>query len=160
MTILFAGVSETVFWLALVLILAVIEAATLGLFTIWFALGALTGFFGALAGLPFFWQVMLFITTATLLLIYTRPFATKYLNSRVKPTNADRLLGEKGIVIEAIDAVNGKGQVKVLGQVWSARSQDGETMGIGTEIEVQAISGVKLMVKKITKKQIESALEK
>lgn len=153
--ILFAGVSEVVFWLALALILAAIEAATLGLFTIWFAFGALVAFFGALAGLPFFGQVLLFILSATILLIYTRPIAAKYLNSRVKPTNADRLLGEKGIVIEAVDAVNGKGQVKVLGQVWSARALDGETMAIGTEIEVQAISGVKLMVKKVTKKQIE-----
>lgn len=149
MDILFAGISLVVFWLVLFLVLAVIEAATLGLFTIWFAFGALAGFFGALAGLPFLGQVLLFLITATLLLIYTRPAAAKYLNSKVKPTNADRLLGEKGIVIEALDAVNGKGQVKVLGQIWSARSSDGENIAQAAAVEVLEISGVKLIVKKV-----------
>jgi membrane protein implicated in regulation of membrane protease activity len=147
--ILFAGVSYIIFWLTLFLVLAVIEAATLGLITIWFAIGALFGFFGALAGLSFFWQVILFMLSATIFLIYTRPFAVKYLNTRTKRTNVDRLVGERGIVIEAIDAVNGKGQVRVLGQVWSARTLNGEQIDVDTKIEVQEISGVKLIVQKV-----------
>ena len=133
----------------LFLVLAGIEAATLGLFTIWFGLGALAGFFGALAGLPFLGQVILFMITSTVLLIYTRPVAAKYLNTKVKRTNVDRFLGEKGVVIEEIDAINGKGQVRVLGQVWSAQAQNGEKIAVDTEIEVQEISGVKLIVKKV-----------
>jgi membrane protein implicated in regulation of membrane protease activity len=147
--ILFAGVSEAVFWLMLFLILAVIEAASFELITIWFAIGALFGFFGALAGFSFLWQVILFVFTATIFLIYTRPLAVKYLNTGTKRTNVDRFLGEQGIVIEAIDAVNGKGQVRVLGQVWSARTLNGEPIDVDTKIEVLEISGVKLIVQKV-----------
>jgi membrane protein implicated in regulation of membrane protease activity len=146
--ILIPGVSYTFFWLILTLVLACIEAATLGLVTIWFAVGALFGFFGALAGISLLWQVILFIASATVLLIYTRPIAIKYLNSRTNPTNADRLVGEKGVVIEAIDTMNGKGQVRVLGQVWSARAADGEPIALEAKIEVRGISGVKLIVQK------------
>jgi membrane protein implicated in regulation of membrane protease activity len=146
--ILISGVSYTFFWLILTLVLAGIEAATLGLVTIWFAVGALFGFFGALAGISWVWQVILFIGSATVLLIYTRPVAVKYLNSRTNPTNVDRLVGEKGVVIEAIDTINGKGQVRVLGQVWSARSADGEPVGLEAKVEVRGISGVKLIVQK------------
>jgi membrane protein implicated in regulation of membrane protease activity len=148
MCILITGISYTILWLILFLVLACIEAATLGLVTIWFAIGALCGFFGALAGISLIWQVILFIISSTVLLIFTRPVAAKYLNTRIKPTNADRLVGEKGVVIEAIDTVNGKGQVRVLGQVWSARSADGSDIGIDMKVEVQGISGVKLIVRK------------
>jgi membrane protein implicated in regulation of membrane protease activity len=147
MDILSTGV--TVFWLALFSVLAVIEAATLGLVTVWFAIGALFGFFGALAGLSFLWQVVLFLAAATVLLIYTRPLALKHLNARTQRTNADRLLGEKGVVIEGIEAVGGKGQVRVLGQVWSARALDGKPIAVAAPIEVCEISGVKLIVKKV-----------
>jgi membrane protein implicated in regulation of membrane protease activity len=82
-------------------------------------------------------------------LIYTRPLAVKYLNTGTKRTNVDRFLGEQGIVIEAIDAVNGKGQVRVLGQVWSARTLNGEPIDVDTKIEVLEISGVKLIVQKV-----------
>jgi membrane protein implicated in regulation of membrane protease activity len=147
--ILIPGVSYTFFWLILTLVLACIEAATLGLVTIWFAVGALFGFFGALAGISLLWQVILFIASATVLLIYTRPIAVKYLNSRTNPTNVDRLVGEKGIVIETIDAINGKGQVRVLGQVWSARAADGNRIDLEEKVEVREISGVKLIVRKV-----------
>jgi membrane protein implicated in regulation of membrane protease activity len=152
--ILIAGISNILFWLALFLVLAVIEAVTLGLFTIWFALGALFGFFGALAGLSFLGQVILFLLSAIMLMIYTRPVAAKYLNNKIKRTNADRLVGEQGIVIEEIDAVNGTGQVKVLGQIWSARPFNGEKIAVAAKVEVQAISGVKLIVQKIVEQKM------
>jgi membrane protein implicated in regulation of membrane protease activity len=147
--ILISGISYTFFWLILTIVLACIEAATLGLVTIWFAVGALFGFFGALAGFSLLWQVILFIASATVFLIYTRPIAIRYLNSRINPTNVDRLVGETGVVIDTIDNVNGKGQVRVAGQIWSARSADGSKIDLEAKVEVREISGVKLIVYKI-----------
>ena len=142
------GVSYAVMWLVLAIVLAGIEAATLGLFTIWFAVGALVALIVSLTGLPFIYQLIAFIITSGVLLYFTRPIVKNFLVKKTQRTNSDRMLGEKGIVIERIDPVLGKGQVKVLGQIWSAKSSDGESIAVDEMVEVQEISGVKLIVKK------------
>ena len=142
------GVSYAVMWLVLAIVLAGIEAATLGLFTIWFAIGALAALIVSLTGLPFIYQLIAFIITAGVLMYFTRPIVKNFLVKKTQRTNSDRMLGEKGIVIERIDPVLGKGQVKVLGQIWSAKSSDGESIAVDEMVEVQEISGVKLIVKK------------
>ena len=142
------GVSYAVMWLVLAIVLVGIEAATLGLFTIWFAIGALVALIVSLTGLPFIYQLISFIITSGVLLYFTRPIVKNFLVKKTQRTNSDRMLGEKGIVIERIDPVLGKGQVKVLGQIWSAKSSDGESIAVDEMVEVQEISGVKLIVKK------------
>ena len=66
-----------------------------------------------------------------------------------KRQNSDRVIGEVGIVLETIDDVEGKGLVKVMGQTWSAVSQDGTAIEKNAEVRICAISGVKLVVKRI-----------
>ena len=135
-------------WLIVAIVLAGIEAATLGIVTIWFALGALVALIVSLTGLPFVYQIIAFIVTSSVLLYFTRPIVKNLLVKKTHRTNADRLVGEKGVVIEKIDAVLGKGQVKIYGQIWSARSYDNESIDVDEMVEVQEISGVKLIVKK------------
>lgn len=143
------GIPYPVLWLGLAVILAVFEAVTVGLVTLWFAIGAIFALFAALLGLPTVLQIVVFIVSSGILLYFTRPIAKKYLRMRVERTNADRVIGEKGVVIEKIDVVLGKGQVKVLGQVWSARSVDDTDIGRGEKVEVLEISGVKLIVRRL-----------
>lgn len=138
-----------VFWLVAAIVLGVAEAVTLGLVTLWFALGAVLALFAALAGLPFLAQIIVFIVFSGILLYFTRPIAKKYLKLKSEKTNADRVVGEKGIVIEGIDVTNGKGQVKVMGQIWSARSVDNLDIPVDSKVEVKEISGVKLIVKRL-----------
>ncbi len=140
--------TEPMIWLILAIILACVEAATLGIVTIWFAIGALAGLIVSLTGLPFIYQFIAFLVTSGVLLYFTRPIVKKYLVKKTQRTNSDRLIGEKGIVIEKIDPVMGKGQVKVLGQIWSARPSDNESIDVDEMVEVKEISGVKLIVKK------------
>ena len=82
-----------------------------------------------------------------ILLIFTRPFAVKYINQNRVKTNADSLIGETAVVTEAIDNLAGAGQVRVNGQIWTARSsEEDREIPEGTRVRILEISGVKLMV--------------
>lgn len=138
---------QAIIWLALLVVLLAIELLTLGLTTIWFAGGALAAFLAAVVGMNLTVQVILFAAVSVVFLIFTRPFAVKYVNkSRVK-TNADSLIGRTAIVTEEINNLAGTGQVQVAGQDWTARSkEEGRRIPSGVTVKIQAISGVKLIV--------------
>ena len=78
--------NQIIFWLVLLVVLVVIEIATLGLTTIWFAGGALVALIAAAFGAPLYFQVALFIAVSAVLLFFTRPLAVRYFNNdRVNP---------------------------------------------------------------------------
>ncbi len=145
------GIPHTVLWLAVMIILGVIEAATLGLVTIWFAIGALFALIGAYLGLTLQYQIIVFLISSAILLYFTRPIAKNYLKIGNIRTNADRLIGEIGIVTQKIDTIDGTGQVKVMGQIWSAKPLENQTIESDERVEVVKISGVKLVVKEVEK---------
>ncbi len=139
---------QAVIWLLILVILLAIEAATLGLTTIWFAGGALAAFVSTLAGAGLFAQLVCFCLVSVILLIFTRPAALRWLNRDRTKTNAASLVGAPAIVTVTIDNMKGEGQVQVRGQEWTARSQEDETViPSGRRVVVQSISGVKLIVK-------------
>ena len=136
-----------VVWLIVLVICLAVEIATLGLTSIWFAIGALAATVAALLNLPLWMQNTLFIAVSLVLLFFTRPIAVKYFNKDRIKTNAESLIGKQAIVISGIDNLQGIGQVSVNGQEWSARTvEEGITLTEGSVVIVRAISGVKLMV--------------
>lgn len=138
--------SWVVFWLCLAAALAIVEVSTVNLITIWFAAAALVVALAAVLGVGAGGQVAIFIIVSAVLVVATRPIAKRFLNKKAVPTNADRIIGAEGVVVEEIDAVKGCGQVKVLGQIWSAKSVDGKTLAEGTVVEIVALEGVKAVV--------------
>lgn len=138
-----------VFWLVVLIVAIVAEAATLGLTTIWFGGGALIALLATAVGAPIWAQVVAFLLISLLLMFFTRPIAVKYFNKDRARTNVESMLGRQAIVISEINNLEGIGQVTVDGQEWSARSEtDGETISVGDVVEVVAVSGVKLIVRK------------
>ncbi|MCI8916144.1 MAG: NfeD family protein [Oscillospiraceae bacterium] len=138
-----------IMWLVLLVVFAAGEAATVGLTSIWFAAGALAALIAALLGGPLWVQLTLFLAVSLLCLVAARPLAKRYLNNKVEPTNADRVIGETAQVIEDVDNVHGKGAVVIRGMTWSARSQDGGPITTGTMVRVLRIEGVKVFVEPI-----------
>ncbi|MCM1266921.1 MAG: NfeD family protein [Bacteroidales bacterium] len=137
----------TMVWLAVLVLLVVIELLTMGLTTIWFAGGALAATLASLLGMPLTVQIVLFLVVSGLLLFFTRPIAVKYFNKDRVRTNAESLVGRQAIVISEIDNLQGIGQVNVGGMEWSARSRDENiTLPVGAVVVVLAIDGVKLIV--------------
>ena len=136
-------------WLILIAVFLLLEAGTAGLTTIWFAGGALIAYVVSLFGLGTVWQVMAFVVCSLLLLIFTRPLALKYVNSRTAKTNVvDRIIGRSAVVTEEVNNVLATGKVMVDGMPWTARAQtDGEIIPVGTAVVVESLQGVKCIVK-------------
>jgi len=133
-------------WVVLTVLLAIIEAFTLGLTTIWFAIAALVMVFLSFLPIPFVFQIMIFLAISAVLLIFTRPVAIKKLKiGRVK-TNVDNLAGKHALVTRQISEFE-KGEVKLNGQFWSARSENDTVIAEGTKCEVVRIEGVQAIVR-------------
>jgi len=139
--------SSPVIWLIIVIILGAIEAVTVGLTTIWFAAGALIAMIAAIFRVPLIGQILLFLISSSVLLYYTRPIVMKYLKIGKTKTNINSYIGEKGIVLKKISPLS-TGQVKVRGQVWTAKSFNDEEIQEKERIVVVSVEGVKLVVKK------------
>lgn len=136
---------DWIFWLILVIVLTIIEVATVNLLTIWFVISGIVALI-----LSFFIEDVAIVSTifavlGIILLITTRPILKKYLPTQRERTNIDRVIGMKGIVTEEIKK-NVIGEVKVDGKKWSAISN--KKIEVGEEVIVDAIEGVKLVVRK------------
>ena len=140
---------QKIIWLALLLLFAGAEAITVGLTSVWFAAGALCALTAALLGGPLWIQIALFLAVSLLCLLAVRPLARRHLNSKVEPTNADRVIGEQAQVTEDIDNIRGKGAVVIRGVAWTARSEDGSPVPAGTLVKVLRIEGVKVFVERV-----------
>ena len=139
---------ELMIWLVLLIVFIAIEAGTLGLTSIWFAGGALIAVIVAALGGPVWLQLLVFLVVALILLFFTRPIAVKYFNKERVKTNVESIVGKQAIVTADINNLQAVGTVVVAGQEWSARScEEGITIPKDTVVVVEAVSGVKLMVR-------------
>lgn len=147
----FLTFSPPVVWLVLLIVFGIAEGVTVGLSSIWFALGALAALLVSLVCTNLWVQAFVFVGISLLTLCLIRPIAIRYLQPKGHtPTNADRILGEVGIVTEPIDNLSGKGQIKVAGQIWSARSADDAPISAGVHVTVLRIEGVRVFVQPVT----------
>lgn len=135
-------------WLALFIVLIVIEILTMGLTTIWFAGGALIALLLAFAGFGLPVQIAVFIIVSIILLLLTRPIAMKYFNTERQKTNAESLIGQQALVLADVDTLHASGLVKVNGQEWSAKTEESDGfIPKDSIVSIEGIQGVKLIVK-------------
>ena len=140
-------------WLIIAGICFIIEIFTVGFLVFWFGIGALismvVSFF---CPGDYVLQTSVFVITSTLLIFLTKPLVNKFTKKdkdKELSTNANSIIGKKGIVIQDINPIHGIGQIKISSEVWSAKTSDDSIIKKGTEIEVTEISGVKAVVKEI-----------
>lgn len=135
-----------VFWLAMFLLLAIIEIVTLDLFFIMLSAGALAALFGGLLGGPFWAQVVIFCVVSLLMILFVRPVALRHLNRGPADlrTNVERLIGETAMTLEAV--TDNSGTVKIGGDTWTARSSDGSQIPAGQRVQVARIDGATAVV--------------
>ena len=138
-------------WLAIIIIMVVVEAITMGLTVIWFAFGGLAALIAALLGAALWIQILCFLVVTVLTLLLTRPLALRFLKPNLNKTNVDAVPGKVGKVIETILPMEGTGQVKIEGQIWSAKAEDGiSVMPEGSLVSVVKVEGVKVVVRPST----------
>jgi len=139
------------FWVILMVVFLIIEAAAMGLSTIWCAAGCLVAAILAACGVDIWIQIVAMVLVSValfiLFIVWIKPNMKDIKKVDKEPTNADRLIGQEGIVTEAIDPILCKGQIKIMGQVWSAVSD--KEIPEDSKVIVKEIKGVKLVVEKI-----------
>lgn len=143
------GINPMLLWVAVIIITVALEAVTLSLSSIWFAVGGVAALIAASIGLGLGSQLVVFVLFSAALLVLVRPFCKRFLKPRGAATNADRVIGQTAIVTETIDNMLATGAVKVFGQTWTARSISGESIPVGTQVCIREIQGVKVIVEAI-----------
>ena len=134
-------------WIAAIVVFVVLEAVTVQLVTIWFAIGAVGGLIAELCHAQLWVQIAVFVAVSAVTLIATKPLVKRFTNTKKQPTNADRYIGKYAVVTEPIDNIMNKGAAKIGGLEWTARSADGSKIEKDKVVTVEAIEGAKLIVK-------------
>ena len=142
------NISWWIIWLVIAVVMFVIEAATTGLATLWFGIGAVVAMIMDLCGVSAASQIIVMAVISAVCfavcMIWIRPKLESLRKKNIQHTNADRLIGREGVVIVPLNATEGKGQVKIDGQIWSAKADT--DIAEGVRVTVRSIEGVKLVV--------------
>ena len=135
-------------WLGVGLILGAVEVITLDLLFLAFAVAAVAGAVTAGVGGGFAVQVIVVVAVAFVTVGLMRPFLLRRLNRQTTEehlTNTAALVGRDVLATTLVDAHSG--QVKLAGEVWSARTRPGEpVLAEGEHGRVEAIDGATAIV--------------
>lgn len=138
-----------VFWIAVGVIFCVLEILTPSFFFLWFGIG---GFAAAIASLfvNVVAQVIIFAATSAILLALTRPLAKKVMGGEpTKKIHIEEIVGKIAVVIEKIDNDEGKGLVKVDGDIWRAYSADNKEIEKGEKVKILKVEGAHVVVERM-----------
>lgn len=132
-------------WAIIAIVLLILETLTVDFFFLMISLGAFATTIVAIFNLNLPLQVIVFAIVSILALLFIRPFARKHINSNTgKDSNVYALKGREAIALNEI--TDNSGRVKIGGEVWSARSGDGNTISAGEEVLVAKIDGAYAIV--------------
>lgn len=133
-------------WLIMAGFFLILEIATEGFLVFWFAVGALVAMGTSFLTENIAIQISVFVITTLVLILSTRKLTDKIKPKEV-PSNVYTILGKKAIVTVEINSIKGQGQVKIGGDIWSAKTEDDSIIPVNTEVEILKIDGVKAVVK-------------
>ena len=143
-----------ILWLIIAGFFFILEMVTSGFLVCWLGVGAVLSMILSFFVDNIIAQVIVFAISSIVLMVMTKPLVKKFIDKGTIPTNKDSLIGKEGIVIETIDTIKAQGQVKLMGEVWSAKSFDeGKVIEKDTKVIVKEITGVKLVVEESEKKE-------
>ncbi|MCX5782051.1 MAG: NfeD family protein [Elusimicrobia bacterium] len=135
------------YWIIAGLALFVVEIITPGSF--FFACLGIGALCSALVSvfISVTWIQFAVFVAGSLISMYTiRPLAKRLIKSEGKKSNVDELIGQKAPVTELINPPN-FGRVKISGEIWMAQGE--EKIEPGSMVEILAVEGTKLKVRKI-----------
>lgn len=140
--------STVALWALLAVGFLILEACTVAMVSLWFAIGAGVALVLSLLGAAFWIQIAGFLAVSALLLALLRPMMRKYV--KTTKTNVDSVPGMEGLVTEDIDNLTYQGRVKLGGMTWSARSSSGSPIPVGTRVRADRVEGVKVFVSPVS----------
>lgn len=141
------------FWLIASGIFFIAEIITTGFLVFWLGVAGLITMCVSFFTDNLMIQASVFVILSAVLILATKPFVKKFVHKKdnTEKTNAFSIIGKTAIVIKDIDSINGVGQIKVDGEVWSAEGINGSNIEKGTKVEIKKIDGVRAIVAPISK---------
>ena len=136
-------------WLIIAGLFFVGEMLTVGFLIFWLGIGALIAMIVSLFTSNIIIQTTVFVISSAVLILVTKPFVKKFVDVKPTNTNAFSIIGKNALVIKEINSIHSTGQIKINGEIWSAESENDETIPEGSEVEILNIKGVKAIVKGI-----------
>ena len=146
LTSLVLGIPFTWLWFLIAIAFAVIEAFTLWIVSIWFAIGALVAMLFAFVIDSFIVQLLIFLGVSLVLVATTRKVAVEKLKIGQVKTNVDELIGKEAVVVKEIRPYT-TGEVKLDGKVWRAMSESKQVYKVDEIVTVLRIEGVTIIIK-------------
>ena len=140
------------FWLIASGIFFIAEIITTGFLVFWLGVAGLITMCVSFFTDNLMIQASVFVILSAVLILATKPFVKKFVHKKdnTEKTNAFSIIGKTAIVIKDIDSINGVGQIKVDGEVWSAEGINGSNIEKGTKVEIKKIDGVRAIVTPIS----------
>lgn len=135
-------------WLIIAGLFFIGEMMTVGFLVFWLGVGALIAMITSFFTSNIIIQTAVFVISSAILLFTTKPLVKKFVDVKPTNTNAFSIVGKKALVIKEITS-HSVGQIKINGEVWSAETENEETIPEGSEVEILQIKGVKTIVKSI-----------
>lgn len=136
---------QPIIWTGLIILFVFIEAMTVQLLSIWFVIGSVAALLASFftSSIPI--QVITFVAVSLLSFFLMRPLAQRRFFTQHEATNADRIVGTEGLVVEEVSRESG--MVKVGGAAWTARAN--ERIAEGEYVRILRIEGVKVIVERV-----------
>lgn len=134
-------------WLILGIVLIIAEVLSGDFFLIMLGGGALAAAVSALLGASIVVDVVVFAVVSVALVFLVRPLLRRRVRRSVpgSATGIEALIGGDAVVLNRVDSHSG--QVKIGGEVWSARSYDPHSVfEPGERVKVMEISGATAVV--------------
>jgi membrane protein implicated in regulation of membrane protease activity len=133
-------------WVGAALFLGFAEMVTAGFFMLPFAVGAVAAAILAFTGVEPAVQLVVFIGVSIVSLVVLQRFVRS--GDENQPTvGANRFVGQRARVIEALDPTTGSGRVRMDTELWRAIA-DGP-IAEGTEVRIIDVRGTRLVVEEI-----------
>jgi membrane protein implicated in regulation of membrane protease activity len=132
-------------WIGIAVLLSVVELMSLDLVLLMFAIGALGAAVVAGLGGPLWLAILVFAVVSVAFLFFVRPPLVQRLHAGpTLQTGHQNLVGRDALVIEPVDSRSGR--VQLASEIWSARTDGGETFDTGAEVRVVRIDGATAVV--------------
>lgn len=136
-------------WIAVIILAIVVEVLTDQLISVWFVPAAIVATVMDFCNADIIWQIFVFLIVSAVGIVFAKCVLVRIRPKQNTKTNIEAIIGERCVVTERIDNYASCGQVRVNGQIWSARGAfENDVFEVGDVLNIVAIEGVKLICKK------------
>lgn len=143
------GWIEALIWFIVAGGFVVAEAFTPSFFLIWFGCGALLAAILALLGFNEVIQIIVFLSTSSIFLIFARPIVKRvfFKGQKQHLSNVYSIIGTKAIVLKQVNQMNGKVKLMNTGEKWTAYTYEHfDPIEENVQVIIEKVDGAKLVV--------------